>query len=284
MEKSIGGVKYAQCGGEVAFCPNDDFELEKIFECGQCFRWDMGSDGSYTGVALGKAARIRREGDGFLITGTERDFTDVWFDYFDLGKNYSEARNAICIDDYMKAASDYGAGIRILAQDRWEGLCSFIISQCNNIPRIKKIISALCSLAGEPTELLGKTYMTFPSAERVAGLTVKDLEPLRCGYRAPYILGAAEAVASGKLDLEKTAMLDSVSALKELKSLNGVGDKVANCVILFALRMPEAFPVDTWIKKALSERYGKDFDPKVFSKNAGLAQQYMFYYRRSGNV
>jgi N-glycosylase/DNA lyase len=182
----------------------------------------------------------------------------------------------------MKRATDFGAGIRILRQDKWEALCSFIISQCNNIPRIKKIVETLCSTFGDPVELNGKTFYTFPSADRVASLEAEDLAPLRCGYRAPYIIDAARAVASGELNLEELSRKDFNTALKTLKSLNGVGDKVANCVILFGLCMLNAFPIDVWMKKAIKEHYGDGFDPKIFGDYAGIAQQYMFYYARSG--
>ena len=129
-----------ECAQETRAIVRDDFDLKKIFECGQCFRWNGNEDGSYTGVAMGKAARIRREGDEVVITGTQEDWLDIWSGYFDMGRDYRTLREQVCIDSYMRAASDYGAGIRILNQDRWETLCSFIISQCNNIPRIKKIV------------------------------------------------------------------------------------------------------------------------------------------------
>lgn len=268
---------------EIELLTEDDFDLEKIFECGQCFRWNRAEDGSYMGVAMGRAARVRREGDRVFITGTMADFDGVWRDYFDLGRDYRALRESVCIDDYMKEASDFGAGIRILRQDRWETLCSFIISQCNNIPRIKSIVETMCRCFGEKTELFGETYYTFPPAERIAALTPDDLAPLRCGYRAPYIIAAARAVAAGEVDLDKLAEGDIAAARKALTALPGIGDKVANCVILFSLRMPEAFPIDVWMKKAIAEHYPEGFDPAVFGENAGLAQQYMFYFQRSGS-
>ena len=261
---------------------DDDFDLERIFECGQCFRWNADERGVYTGVAMGRAARIEKRGDEIVFTCAPGDFESVWYDYFDLGRSYSEIRRGLRIDDYMKAASDFGAGIRILRQDRWEALCSFIISQCNNIKRIKGIVEKLCALFGEPFEFCGSTYHTFPSAERLAEFEPEDLAPLHSGYRAPYIIGAARAVASGKLDLDTLASGSDRDALAALKALNGVGDKVANCAVLFGLQMLDAFPIAVWMKKAIAEHYGKGFDPSVFSPYAGIAQQYMFYYARSG--
>lgn len=267
--------------GEVELKTQDDFELKKIFDCGQCFRWNENDDGSYTGVAMGKAARIRKDGERIFITGDEKDAEGIWYDYFDMARDYRTMRESVCIDDYMRKASDFGAGIRILNQDRWETLCSFIISQCNNIPRIKKIVETMCSLFGEETELQGKAYYTFPDAQKVASLSVDDLAPLRSGYRAPYIISAARAVAEGKLDLDKLSGEDMLTAKKALIAMPGIGEKVANCVILFSLRITDAFPIDVWMKKAIAEHYPDGIDPKIFGSNAGLAQQYMFYYQRS---
>lgn len=270
--------------GELELILDDDFDLKKTFDCGQCFRWNENGDGSYTGVAMGKAARIRRDGRSVFITGTAEDFQNVWLHYFDLERDYRVLRKSVCIDSYMKAASDFGAGIRILNQDRWETLCSFIISQCNNIPRIKKIVETMSRLFGDEVYLNGERFYTFPPAQRIAELEIRDLEPLRSGYRAPYILNAARMVADGSLNLEELSGADIGEARRVLKALPGIGDKVANCVILFSLRIPEAFPIDVWMKKAISEHYPNGLDPTVFGKNAGLAQQYMFYFQRSGEA
>ena len=273
-------MDYIEVNGGIEFCPGDDFDPVKIFECGQCFRWNMESSGDYVGVAMGIPARVRKNGDKVFISGTREDFENIWVNYFDLQRNYGEIRKNLCIDEYMKSASDYGAGIRILNQDRWEALCSFIISQCNNIPRIKKIVETLCALFGEEKEFEGKTYYTFPSAETIAQLTAEDLVPLRSGYRAPYIIAAAKAVSSGEIDLDTLAKTDPDNARKVLTSLPGIGEKVANCAILFSLNMTSAFPIDVWMKKAIAEHYGKGFDHSVFGEYAGIAQQYMFYYQR----
>ena len=140
---------YSQVGNEIEIKDIGDFDPVKIFECGQCFRWNMQKDGSYLGVAMNRVARLRQDGDTVYITSTIEDFENIWRSYFDLDRDYAAIRKGLCIDEYMKKASDFGAGIRILRQDKWEALCSFIISQCNNIPRIKKIIESLCRLCGE---------------------------------------------------------------------------------------------------------------------------------------
>ncbi len=265
---------------ETEIVTSDDFDLKKIFTCGQCFRWNENPDGSFTGVALGRAARIWREGERILITGTPEDARDVWRGYFDLDRDYRALRESVSVDPYMRRAADFGAGIRILNQDRWETLCSFILSQCSNIPRIKGNVEALGALFGEPVELDGTVYHTFPTAQRLASLTPEDLRPVRCGYRAPYVIEAARAVSEGRLDLEALSKAGAQETKRALMALPGVGEKVASCVLLFGLRVGSAFPVDVWMRRALTEHYPDGLDPAVFGENAGLAQQYMFYFQR----
>ena len=269
-------------GSGISVSGVSDFDLPRIFECGQCFRWNADENGVYTGVAFGRAARIEKRGDEILISGSSEDFENIWRGYFDLGLDYAAIRKSLCINDYMCEATAFGAGIRILRQDMWEALCSFIISQCNNIPRIKKIIETLCRLYGSPFSEIRGEFFSFPDAGTLAGLSPDDLAPLRCGYRAPYIISAAQAVSEGRIDLDALSKGDPDTALRTLKTLNGVGDKVANCAVLFGLHMLDAFPVDVWMKKAIRNHCGPDFDPSVFSPYAGIAQQYMFYYERSG--
>jgi len=274
-------MKYYQRDGMVEIVGVSDFDLERIFECGQCFRWNADENGVYTGIAFGIAARIFRDGDSIFISGTIDDFESVWLDYFDLNRDYSAIRQGLCIDDFMMEATTQGAGIRILRQEKWEALCSFIISQCNNIPRIKSIISTLCREFGSAVMLDGETYYSFPSAQTVAELDVHALAPLRCGYRAQYIITAAKAVASGELNLDAISLISPLEAKATLKKLHGVGDKVADCVLLFGLNMLDAFPVDVWMKRAMAEHFEAGFDYRVFSPYAGVAQQYIFHYVRN---
>ena len=278
---------------EVEITGVSDFNLERIFECGQCFRWKADTSGTYTGVAMGKVTKLRRSGIGngdrcngneesIFITCSPEDYETVWHSYFDIDCDYEAIRRQLCVDEYMEKATEFGAGIRILRQDKWEALCSFIISQCNNIPRIKKIIEALCRLCGERISFENNEYFTFPSAQTLAGMTVEDLAPIRCGYRADYIINAAGAVASGKLELESLAKSQPEDARSQLKKIKGIGDKVADCAMLFGLHMLDAFPRDVWIKRALAEQYGDTFDPKIFTPHSGVAQQYIFHYARNG--
>lgn len=275
-------MKYSKVGDEIRVSGVEDFDLVSIFECGQCFRWNADESGVYTGVAMGRAVHIRKDGGDVLLRCGTEDFESIWREYFDLDLDYATIRRRLCIDEYMSRAARFGAGLRILRQDKWEALCSFIISQCNNIPRIKSIVEKLCELFGDEISYEGRLFHAFPSAQRIAALTVEDLAPLRSGYRAAYIISAAKSVASGETDLDALALGTPESALAALKTLNGVGDKVASCAVLFGLHMLDAFPIDTWMKKAIAENYGKGFSPSVFSPYAGIAQQYMFFYARSG--
>jgi len=266
---------------EVGLAGVSDFDLSGIFECGQCFRWNADEHGAYTGVAFGRAARLRRDGGSVFISCSLEDFEAVWRGYFDLDRDYEAIRRRLCVDAFMAEAVGFGAGIRILRQDKWEALCSFIISQCNNIPRIKKIVDALCREFGEKIEFQGEEFFAFPSAGRLAALGEDSLAPLRCGYRAGYIIGAARAVDGGALDLEVLSRGSPESARAVLKKLRGVGDKVADCTLLFGLNMLDAFPLDVWMKRAVAEHYGPGFDPGIFSPYAGIAQQYIFHYARN---
>lgn len=257
-----------------------ELDLEKTFECGQCFRWNADENGVYRGVAYGHCARLWQQGDDICIyTDMEESF---WREYFDLERDYAEISRDFMDGGYLQRCTEYGMGIRILRQEPWEALCSFIISQCNNIKRIKGIVERLCSLYGEPLEFEGQRFYSFPSAQRLASLDVSALAPLRCGYRAEYIITAAMAVASGALDLDTLIDAQWVSAKKELMKLKGIGEKVANCVVLFGLYHMEAFPIDVWIKRALKEHFQPSFRPETLGNFAGLAQQYIFYYARSG--
>ena len=270
-----------------------DFDLAKTFECGQCFRWYMEENGEksrdkaknncdYFGVAFGRAARIRECGKSVFISGTLEDFESIWRGYFDLDRDYAAIRQQLCIDDFMQKATAFGAGIRILRQDKWEALCSFIISQNNNIPRIKSIISSLCREFGDKIVFEDKHLYTFPSAARLAAVDAKKLAPLRCGYRAGYIIDTARAINDGTVNLDELAGCTPDTARAALKMLHGVGDKVADCVLLYGLHMLDAFPVDVWMKRAVASHYGPDFDPCIFNPFAGIAQQYIFYYTRNG--
>ena len=256
---------------------NFPFSLEHIFTCGQCFRWQVSSRGGYVGVAFGRPVRVWTEQGALFLRSTPQDFEEVWRDYFDLDRDYQAITRDFLINPFMEQAVAYGEGLRILRQDPWETLISFLISQCNRIPRIQAILDRLCRTFGTPVELEGETLYTFPSPALLAGLTPEDLAPLRAGYRTPYLLSAARSIAEGRFSLEQTAQLDTSQARAALLELPGVGKKVADCILLFGLGRLEAFPVDTWMKKA-----GSFYPhPEAFGPYAGVAQQYIFHYARS---
>ena len=260
-------------------CPAAELSPYKTFECGQCFRWNPLAEEEYLGVASGLAARVYAAGGRTHIECEEADI-GFWREYLDMDTDYAAARESVMRGEYLTQCAATGEGIRILRQDRWEALCSFIISQCNNIPRIKGIVEKLCSAFGEAFDTPWGVKYSFPDAARVALLEEPELAPLHAGYRAPYIINAARAVANGDIDLESAGEMDADEARRYLKTLNGVGDKVANCAVLFGLHRLDAFPVDVWIKRALKEHMPRGFDPASLGKYAGLAQQYMFFAER----
>ena len=196
--------------GLVCLSGGEPFSPQHTFECGQCFRWRRSERGGYVGVAGGHAARIWTDGDKTYITCERSEFESFWRRYLDLDRSYTDISAAFASDDFTKQAVEYGRGLRILRQEPWEALCSFIISQCNNIPRIQKIIDTLCGAFGDEIEFEGEKYRTFPSAERIAGLGEHDLDILHAGYRAPYILNAARRTAAGEYTLADSVELDTL--------------------------------------------------------------------------
>lgn len=247
-------------------------------ECGQCFRFEKLSDSEYTLTACGRALNIKQTPDGWLFCDvTEAEFKEKFIDYFDLKRDYGAIIKSFKHDASVTRAAEIGGGIRIFRQDPWETLISFIISQNNNIPRIKKIINALCTLLGE--EKGG--FFAFPTAQAIADAGIEGLAPIKSGFRAKYIIDAASKVVSGQISLERIAKSGYSAALDELKTIKGVGDKVANCVLLFGFGYYEAFPIDVWVKRVIEKYYGEGFNPKTLGEYAGIAQQYLFYFERN---
>lgn len=258
---------------------NDSFDLEKTLNCGQCFRWEQNADGSFSAVVGQNYGTVRQNGTHFQIENISESSVVQWIAYFDLDRNYNEIQSYLCQKcKKLTTAAAYAGGIRILSQEPWEALCSFIISQNNNIPRIKGIIDRLCRQFGEPC---GLSY-TFPRAEILAKCTVEDLSLLRAGFRAKYIIDAAQKVVENQIDLEKLRTMPLIDAQNELKKIKGVGAKVADCTLLYGLHNLSAFPIDVWIKKALNTEF-KAISPDIFQPYAGIAQQYIFHYMRSAD-
>ena len=254
-----------------------DLDLEQTLDCGQSFRWEKQEDGSFSGAAFDKYVNISLNGNDMIIKNAAEADRELWFDYFDLALDYGKIREDISrIHPVLKEAATYAPGIRILRQEPYEALCTFIISQNNNIKRIKGIVGRLCESFGEEIE---DGVYSFPTAERLAELTPDDLAPLRAGFRNRYIISSAKKVASGEVDLElcKTAPYDKARA--ELMKITGVGVKVADCTLLFGMHRAEAFPVDVWMKRAM-EKLFPGMTGEDFGEYAGIAQQYIFHYSR----
>lgn len=254
-----------------------DFDLPQTLDCGQAFRWEEASGGRWKGVAYNKYLELEKLSDGTIVlyNTSEEDFNNIWCDYFDLNRDYGEIIDAISGNEILKAAASFGGGIRVLNQEPWETLCSFIISQNNNIKRIKGIIARLCENFGE--DMGG--YYSFPTAQKIASLTLEDLSVLRSGFRAKYILDAAIKVANGEIDLLNLKNMAVDDARCELMKIKGVGPKVADCALLFSHRHIAAFPKDVWIKRALEVLFGGEL-PKEAIPYAGIVQQYIFFYAR----
>lgn len=256
----------------------DTLSVPLSLDCGQAFRWSEISEGIWHGIAFGKAVNISQKEDTLIINGEISDGDDkIWSDYFDLDRDYSAICEKLKTDSHLKTAIEAYPGIRILRQDSWEALCSFIISQNNNIPRIKGIIERLCAHFGED---LGNGDYTFPSAERLSVLTVEDLAPLRSGFRAKYIIDAAQKVAHGEVDIKKLSYCDIDEAREELIKIKGVGAKVAECTLLYGCGRVDAFPVDVWVRRIMQELYPEGL-PECTKAVEGIAQQYLFHWRRN---
>ena len=260
-------------------CP--DYTLD----CGQSFRWEKNNDGHWYAVVGGKLRELscKKHDDGTsdltFYNCTKKEFENFWVPYFDLDRDYDSILNTYK-DKYLKKAVKEYYGIRVTNQDPWETLCSFIISQNNNIPRIKGIIERLCENFGDPVaEVDGKTLYSFPDAETIAKLSPEDLAPIRAGFRNKYIIDAAKKVANGEIDLEKLKNLPLPDAEAELLKIKGVGPKVAQCVLLYGCRQTDAFPQDVWVKRIMSELYPSGL-PKCTAGTRGIAQQYLFHWRR----
>lgn len=276
-------MKITRNGKVVCLEQAQDFSSELIFECGQAFRWKKTDDGAYMGIAKGAPLKVvEKDGCVLLECANEADFDNVWYEYFDLGCEYDAIRGGLSGNLKLAPAIEYGKGIRILRQDFWEALCSFIISQCNNIPRIKGIINSLCINFGKEICFDGEHMYTFPEASVIADLSEDELGVIRSGYRAKYLISAAKAMTAGELyGIDKMSTED---ARKKLMSLNGVGRKVADCVLLYGLGRMEVYPVDVWMKRVAEEFFeDKGFDGSCFGEYAGLAQQYLFHYIRGLN-
>lgn len=271
---------------------SEDFEPQHVFDCGQCFRWLKEEDNSYTGVVQGRVINVKKENDLIIFDNTNKeDFENIWFDYFDLGRDYTEIKNQLRVmDEHLEKATEFGKGIRILQQDGWEMLISFIISANNRIPMIQRAINNLSERYGKFIgEYRGKKYYAFPTPEELSKVSVEDIRACQTGFRDKYIKSVVDYVSENKEDVLTYRKLSTDECIKELIKFNGVGPKVADCIALFGMQKYDTFPVDVWVKRVMEEFYVEDnlslpkirkFALNKFGDLAGFAQQYLFYYAR----
>jgi len=255
------------------------FDLKQICDSGQCFRMREIAEQRYGIVAFGKYLEMEQTKDGVFFFCSESEFEAIWKAYFDLNMNYGDIINGIGKEDaYLLTAAQYGSGIRILHQDLWEMMVSFIISQQNHIKRIRKCIETICERFGEKKiDKNGMVYFDFPTPKALAEAGEENLRACNLGYRSRYLDKTAKQVIE-RGDLEDFQSMTYEQARKKLMEFCGIGEKVADCICLFALQKKEAFPIDVHIKRVLEEQYPKGFPFERYRDNAGILQQYIFYY------
>ncbi|MDU5467076.1 MAG: DNA glycosylase [Peptoniphilus harei] len=274
----------------------EEFNPRDIFTCGQAFRWYEESDGSFTFITHGKVVNAKKVADEIFLKGVDKNsFDEIFYNYFDLSRDYKLVMDELAKDPVMKNATDYGKGIRILNQDKFETIISFIISANNQIPRIKKAIEKISEMYGDYLgEDENRKYYSFPSAEKLSLARPEELrEFARVGFRDKRIVETANLIKDGIVNIDEIEKMELEDARRTLQVLPGVGPKVADCILLFAFDRKESFPVDVWIKRVMEELYLKEVTPKskiasrgreVFGKNAGFANQYLFYYGRENKL
>lgn len=277
-EGIINGLPYVTVSG----CGN--FSVHKTFDCGQAFRFDPTDkdETEYSGIAFGRKITVCQLAPGVIriIGSDKKDYDGIWKNYLSLDTDYDEIDRMIISNtpaghdrEEMEKAVQCGQGIRILRQDGFECLISFIISQNNNIPRIKKIIASMCDAYG--------VNNAFPTAEALVSAGEEGLFALKTGFRAKYLFDAAQKICSGEISIKEISECDSFDKCSEiLCRIKGVGPKVSSCVLLFGFGKTEAFPIDVWIKRSLQIHFPDGFNPQTLGKYAGIAQQYLFYYER----
>jgi N-glycosylase/DNA lyase len=263
-----------------------NLNIKQIADSGQCFRMNQIEEQKYSLIAYGRYLElVQIEEDIVDLSCQEEEYKKVWEEYFDILFDYNSiVQNLLSgTDNFLKEAAEYGQGIRILRQEPFEMTISFIISQNKNIPAIKSCIEAICRRYGEgkiSEECGGVAYYTFPAPSVLAIATKEDLRELKTGYRDEYIIKAAQSVAEGIVDLDHLKKCSYEEAVNTLKSIHGIGEKVANCISLYGLHHIEVFPIDVWIAKVLTEIYHNNFHQELYEGYAGIIQQYMFYYMR----
>ena len=274
----------------------DSFDLKHIFECGQCFRWYLNSDNSYTGVVRNNVLNIKKSNNNIFISSYgDETLNELVYTYFDLSRDYKKIKSTLSkIDKNIEKSINYGNGIRLLNQDLWETIISFIISANNNIPRIRKIIENICKSYGKKIIWKNDVFYTFPTPKELSNATVEDLRNLGLGFRDTRVYETTQIISSGKINLESLKKQNTNTVRDILLSLPGIGPKVADCILLFSdLKRLEVFPIDVWVRRVMNELYIHNEDESKVKKEqierianekfgnlAGIAQQYLFYWRK----
>ena len=287
-----------------------NFKLKHIFECGQIFRFEEIGEGNYIIIAFGTLIEIKEQGDNILIyNSTEEDVKNIWIKYFDLDRDYSVIKQELSKDTLLKESVDFGYGVRVLNQDPFEMLISFIISARNNIPSIKKTVNKISTKWGKEIDYKGNIYYAFPNIDEIKDATLEEIQETGASFRSKYILDTIQNVhsskkeeQSGKIDPESSFSKYNLEYIKNLsddechtalQEFKGVGAKVADCIMLFSMEKTSAFPVDVWVKRAMIHFYGAEdsslnkiriFGRNKFGESAGFAQQYLFYYARENKI
>ena len=253
------------------------FDLGRTLDCGQCFRWKPDENGNWRGTVHGVCRSIRQERQGITIIGAnEEEFSSVWYDYFDLGRDYDALKKDFAECEILHEACEFAPGIRVLHQEPWEAFITFIISQNNNIARIKGIVERICAAFGSEIE---EGIYAFPTPEQLSKAAAEDFVKLGCGYRAEYLVFAANEVESGRLDLSALAKAPTAEARRRLLEVHGIGPKVADCVLLYGLGKTDCCPADVWMKRVINTLGGSM--PSCVKDYAGIAQQFLFHYARN---
>ena len=288
----------------------NNFKLKQTFECGQCFRFHKISDTNYITVAFERVIELKEDGDNIIIyNSNEDDVKNIWIKYFDLERDYSVIKEELAKDDLLKKSVEFGPGIRILNQDPFEILISFIVSARNSIPSIMKTINKISAKWGRKLEYKGETYYAFPTVEQIRNASLEEIQETGASFRSKYIIDtignvykSMEIAKNGseeekeeyrKYDLNYIKSLSDDDCHKALQEFKGVGAKVADCIMLFSMEKYSAFPVDVWVKRAMIYFYGAEdaslnkiriFARNKFGKLSGFAQQYLFYYARENKI
>ena len=269
-----------------------NFNLRDIFECGHCFRWNETDDNTYIGIAFGKVIEVKViEKDLYIYNATKEEVENIWIDYFDLTRDYGIIKEELSKDPLLAEAIEFGEGIRLLKQDPFELIISFIISANNRIPMIKRAIDRISQRWGEKIEYKGNIYYTFPTIDRLRNATEEELKDCGVGFRGKYIKATVETLDDNMINEMLNSNDDQCHKL--LQKLSGIGPKVADCIMLFSMEKYSAFPVDVWVKRAMQHFYLapdvslpkiREFARDKFGKYAGFAQQYLFYYARENKI